>query len=193
LTPRFLFILIAFSHWQHLKISVLKRACPTTEFRVDLCELWIADFGSGEGVGLDDAWQDLLARIHAVAVANELGGVAAFLADCGRDRFHFVFLLSAHLSFPFLLLVGLIGALLFAIGFWVGCALRVVERRPLFCDSVVKDQFGSFLCHFPSAASVASERGAPSLRTRARGLGVMHNSGISIFADAGRGAFVLFH
>ena len=32
-----------------------------------------------------------------------------------------------------------------------GCALRVVERQPLFCDSVVKDQIGSFLCHFPSA------------------------------------------
>ena len=40
-----------------------------------------------------------------------------------------------------------------------GCALRVVERRPLFCDSVVKDQIGSFLCHFPSAqAHLQSER-----------------------------------
>ena len=40
-----------------------------------------------------------------------------------------------------------------------GCALRVVERRPLFCDSVVKDQFGSFLCHFQSAqAHLQSER-----------------------------------
>ena len=39
------------------------------------------------------------------------------------------------------------------------CALRVVERRPLFCDSVVKDQIGSFLCHFPSAqAHLQSER-----------------------------------
>ena len=35
-----------------------------------------------------------------------------------------------------------------------GCALRVVERRPLFCDSVVKDQFGSFLCHFASAKHI---------------------------------------
>jgi len=35
-----------------------------------------------------------------------------------------------------------------------GCALRVVERRPLFCDSVVKDQIGSFLCHFPSAKHI---------------------------------------
>jgi len=40
-----------------------------------------------------------------------------------------------------------------------GCALRVVERLPLFCDSVVKDQFGSSLCHFPSAqAHFQSER-----------------------------------
>jgi len=40
-----------------------------------------------------------------------------------------------------------------------GCALRVVERRPLFCNSVVKDQIGSFLCHFPSAqAHLQSER-----------------------------------
>ena len=40
-----------------------------------------------------------------------------------------------------------------------GCALRVVERQPLFCDSVVKDQIGSFLCHFPSAqAHLQSER-----------------------------------
>ena len=39
------------------------------------------------------------------------------------------------------------------------CALRVVERLPLFCDSVVKDQIGSFLCHFPSAqAHLQSER-----------------------------------
>ena len=36
----------------------------------------------------------------------------------------------------------------------LGCALRVVERRPLFCDSVVKDQIGSFLCHFPSAKHI---------------------------------------
>ena len=35
-----------------------------------------------------------------------------------------------------------------------GCALRVVERQPLFCDSVVKDQIGSFLCHFPSAKHI---------------------------------------
>ena len=40
-----------------------------------------------------------------------------------------------------------------------GCAFRVVKRRPLFCDSVVKDQIGSFLCHFPSAqAHLQSER-----------------------------------
>ena len=55
-----------------------------------------------------------------------------------------------------------------------GCALRVVERRPFFYDSVVKDQIGSFLCHFPSAkhifkASVACNgrevlRGTPGRR-----------------------------
>ena len=55
-----------------------------------------------------------------------------------------------------------------------GCALRVVERQPLFCDSVVKDQIGPFLCHFPSAkhifkASVACNgrevlRGTPGRR-----------------------------
>ena len=40
-----------------------------------------------------------------------------------------------------------------------GCALRVVERRPFLYDSVVKDQIGSFLCHFPSAqAHLQSER-----------------------------------
>ena len=39
-----------------------------------------------------------------------------------------------------------------------GCALRVVKRRPLFCDSVVKDQIGSFLCHFPSAQAHFSKR-----------------------------------
>ena len=40
-----------------------------------------------------------------------------------------------------------------------GCALRVVERRPFLYDSVVKDQLGSFLCHFPSAqAHLQSER-----------------------------------
>ena len=40
-----------------------------------------------------------------------------------------------------------------------GCALRVVERLPLFCNSVVKDQIGSFPCHFPSAqAHLQSER-----------------------------------
>ena len=27
-------------------------------------------------------------------------------------------------------------------------------RLPLFCDSVVKDQIGSFLCHFPSAKHI---------------------------------------
>ena len=40
-------------------------------------------------------------------------------------------------------------------------------------------------------ASAASERGA--LSSRARGLGVVHNSGIGTFADAGSGVFLVGH
>ena len=50
-----------------------------------------------------------------------------------------------------------------------GCALRVVKRRPLLYDSVVKDQIGSSLDHFPSAKHIFKASVACNGREMLRG------------------------
>ena len=67
-----------------------------------------ADLDAGRS---DDGGQDFLARVDAVAIADELGAVAALLGEVRGDGHHFVFLVSAHCEFSFLCFVGC----------WFGC------------------------------------------------------------------------